>query len=190
MTSFQNVSDSEWLRLLLANDEKAILHFFYKKYWRTFEYHLYRIFSYRVDVQEFVHEFFLYLRENDWRRMCSFNPEVSCLNTWVSVVSLRFFLYFKKTKIDSNGLMTINGQWNENIMQYKQECREQVTMDVTKAIACLKNDTERDVARELLIEGLDIKEVAELHHLSVDYAYTVKSRAIARLRTILKDYRS
>ena len=73
-------------------------------------------------------------------------------------------------------------------MNYKQECHNQIRMDVAKAIESLKNDTERDVAKELLLDGADIKEVAASHQLSVDYAYTVKSRALSHLRKLLKDY--
>ena len=118
----------------------------------------------------------------------SFNPDKAQLNTWISVVSFRFFLNFKKSKIDSNGLVTIYEQWDDKIMNYKQECHSQVRMDVVKAIESLKNATERDVARELLLDGIDIQEVAASHQLSVDYTYTVKSRAMAHLRKLLKDY--
>jgi len=182
------MSDIQLVAMLLANDEKALLYFFYEKFYSMFEYHVYRIFSYEVDVQELVHEFFLYLRQDDWRRLRSFNPEKAQLNTWVSVVSFRFFLNFKKTKIDSNGLISIYEQWDDKIMNYKQECHNQIRMDVVKAIENLKNATERDVARELLLDGVDIQEVATSHQLSVDYAYTVKSRAMAHLRNLLKDY--
>ena len=41
-------------------------------------------------------------------------------------------------------------------------------MDVTKAIDELKNDTEREVARKLLLDGMEIQEVANQHDLSVD----------------------
>lgn len=184
----KNISDTLLVEMLLANDEKAILHFFYEKFYSTFEYHVYRIFSYEVDVQELVHEFFLHLRENGWRRLRSYNPDKAQLNTWVSIVSYRFFLNFKKSKIDSNGLISIYEQWDDKIMNYKQDCHNQIRMDVAKAIESLKNTTERDVARELLLDGVDIKEVASSHQLSVDYAYTVKSRAMAHLRKLLKDY--
>lgn len=182
------MSDIQLVAMLMANDEKALLYFFYEKFYSMFEYHVYRIFSYEVDVQELVHEFFLYLRQDDWRRLRSFNPEKAQLNTWVSVVSFRFFLNFKKTKIDSNGLISIYEQWDDKIMNYKQDCHNQIRMDVAKAIENLKNATERDVARELLLDGVDIQEVAASHQLSVDYTYTVKSRAMAHLRTMLKDY--
>lgn len=190
MTTLKELSDSELVRQLLANEEKTILYFFYEKYYSVFEYHVYRIFPYEVDVQGLVHEFFLHLRDDDWRRLRSFNPDVAQLNTWVSVISFRFFLQFKKSKIDSNGVISIYEQWDDKILQYKQECQEQVMMDVNNAIESLKNETERHVAREILLDGIDIQEVAEKHQLSVDYTYTVKSRAIARLRKILKDYRS
>lgn len=190
MSPLKTLSDSELVAKLLANDEKAVLYFFYEKFYSTFEYHVYRIFPYEVDVQGLVHEFFLYLRENDWHRLRSYDPSKAQLNTWVSVVSFRFFVNYKKSKIDSNGLITMCEQWDDKIMNYRQECHNQIQMDVAKAIGSLKNTTERDVARELLLDGVDIQEVAASHQLSVDYAYTVKSRALAHLRNILKDYRS
>jgi DNA-directed RNA polymerase specialized sigma24 family protein len=188
MSPLKTLSDSELVARLLANDEKSVLYFFYEKFYSTFEYHVYRIFLYEVDTQELVHEFFLHLCENDWRRLRSYNPDKAQLNTWVSVVSFRFFLNYKKSKIDSNGLVTIYEQWDDKIMNYKQECHSQVRMDVAKAIECLRSTTEQEVAKELLLDGADIKEVAASHKLSVDYAYTVKSRAMAHLRKLLKDY--
>ena len=190
MKENEHISDTALVAKLLANDEKALLFFFYEKFYSMFEYHVYKIFPYEQDVQELVHEFFLYLRQDDWRRLRSFNPEKAQLNTWVSVVSFRFFLNFKKSKIDSNGLVTICEQWDDKILQFKNASEEQVRMDVRKAIDCLKNETEREVARKLLLEEADVQEVAKEHNLSVDYTYTVKSRAISHLRKILKDYRS
>ena len=190
MNKNEHIPDTELVERVLANDERAILYFFYKKFYSVFEYHVYKIFPYEQSVQELVHEFFLHMAEHDWQRLRSFNPEKAQLNTWVSVVSFRFFLNYKKSKIDSNGLVTICEQWDDKILKYKQEAQEQVKMDVTKAIDELKNDTEREVARQLLLDGMEIQEVAEQHNLSVDYAYTVKSRALARLRKSLKAYRS
>lgn len=190
MHSLKHISDSQLVEMLLNNEEKAVLYFFYEKYYSVFEYHVYMIFPYEQSVQELVHEFFLYLQQDDWRRLRSFNPKKAQLNTWVSVVSFRFFRNYKKTKIDSNGLITIYEQWDNNILQYKQSCEEQIRMDVRKAIDSLKNDNEREVARKLLLEDADVQELAKECNLSVDYIYTVKSRAVAKLRKILKDYRS
>ena len=190
MATLQHISDTELVERVLANDEKAVIYLFYEKFYSIFEYHVYKIWPSEVSVQGLVHEFFLHLAENNWRRLRSFNPEKAQLNTWMSVVSFRFFLNYKKSKIDSNGLVTICEQWDEKILKYKQEAQEQVRMDVTKAIDELKNGTEREVARKLLLDGMELQEVAAQHGLSVDYAYTVKSRALARLRKTLKAYKS
>lgn len=190
MHSLKHISDSQLVEMLLNNEEKAVLYFFYEKYYSVFEYHVYKIFPYKQSVQELVHEFFLYLRHDDWRRLRSFNSEKSQLNTWVSVVSFRFFMNYKKYKIDSNGLITIYEKWDDNIQQYKTACEDQVRMDVWKAIESLKNDIERKVAQKLLLEDKEVTDVAEECNISIDYTYTVKSRAIAKLRNILKDYRS
>ncbi len=190
MALYKELSDSELVRRLLANEEQAILYFFYEKYYSVFEYHIYKIFPYEVSVQGLVHDFFLHLCENEWRRLRSFDPAKAQLNTWVSVVSFRFFLNYKKSKIDSNGLITIYETWDDKVIQYRQECHDQTEMDVRKAIDTLKNETEREVARQLLLEEADVQEVAAAHSLSVDYTYTVKSRAIAKLRKLLKDYKS
>lgn len=188
MSSLKSLSDSELVGRLLSKNEDAILYFFYEKFYSTFEHNIFKIFPYEVDVQGLVHEFFLYLFDKEWRHLRSYDPSKAQLKTWVTVVSFRFFLNYKKSKIDSNGLISIYEQWDDKIMNYKQECHNQIRMDVTKAIESLKNDTERDVAKELLLDGADIKEVAASHQLSVDYAYTVKSRALSHLRKLLKDY--
>lgn len=54
-------TDTELVRSVTNNDEKSVLYFFYEKYWPVFEYHIYKIFPYQVDIQALVHEFFLYL---------------------------------------------------------------------------------------------------------------------------------
>lgn len=190
MEALQQLSDSELVEQLLENRENVILYFFYEKYYSIFEYHVYRIFSYEVRVQELVHEFFLYLYENNWKHLRSYNNNLSKLNTWISVVSFRFFLNYKKTKIDYNNIISIYEQWDDQIMQYKQECQEQIKMDVTQAINSLKNKMEQKVVSRLLLDGAEIQEVAVECNLSVDYVYTVKSRAVAHLREILKAYKS
>lgn len=183
-------SDQELVDALLRNDEQAIVYFFYTKYYATFEYHIFKIFKYEVDVQALVHEILLYLCANNWKHLRTFNPENSKLTTWVSVISFRFFMNFKKSKIDSYGLISIQEEWDDRILLSQQSNQEHVRMDVNKAIGSLKNEKEQLVARRLLLEGAEIQDVAAENGMTVDYAYTVKSRAIGHLRNLLKSYRS
>lgn len=190
MKDLKNISDTQLVELLLNRNEDAILYFFYQKYYSVFERQVYRIFHYKVDVQELVHELFVYLFKNDCKHLRSYNSSKSKLNTWLSTVSYYFFLDYKKRKIDYNGRISIYEQWDDRIMQYKQDAHSQLKMDVIKAINGLKNKTTREVARRLLIDEDDPKDIAAELGLTVDYVYTLKSRALERLRKILKDYRS
>lgn len=182
-------TDTELVRSVTDNDEQSVLYFFYEKYWPVFEYHIYKIFPYQVDIQALVHEFFLYLQNNNWKMLRSYDSEKSKLNTWVSVVSYRFFVNYKKTRIDSNGRVSICDEWDSRIVNYKHEIDDHIKMDIHKAIANLKNDSERILVEKHLLQGVEIKDVADELNISVDYAYTVKSRALAHLRDSLKDYR-
>lgn len=183
-------TDNELLEAMFLNDSQAILYFFYTRYYATFEYHLHKLFFYKIDVQAYVHEFFLYLCANNWKHLRTFNPENASLNTWVSIVSYRFFMNYKKSKIDSNDHVAIYGEWDENILQSQASKQEQIKMDVNTAIKCLPNEKEQCIARQLLLEECDIKDVAAENGMSIDYVYTVKSRAIKHLRNTLKSYRS
>ncbi len=189
---FERMSNSQLVECLFENDEKAILYFFYKKYYSVFEKQIYRIFDYKVDVQELVDEFFLYLLKNDWKHLRTYDSQKGALNKWVSRVAYLFFVNYKKTQMDNNGNVSIDDheRWNDRIMQYRQDSQSSLKMDVIKAINHLKNKDQREVARRLLIEEHDIKDIASDYGWTVDYAYVVKNRALKQLRDFLRDYKS
>lgn len=187
--ALRSLTDEELVKSVVSNDENSLLYFFYEKYYSIFEYHIYKIFPYQVDVQALVHEFFLYMYNNNWKMLRTYDSVKAQLNTWVSVVSYRFFMNYKKSKIDSNGRVSICDEWDNKIINYKVEIDNHIKMDIQKAIEALKNDNERILIEKHLLQGADIKDVADELDISVDYAYTVKSRALAHLRDSLKDYR-
>lgn len=183
----QLFSDKELVKFVLENDTKVILYFFYRKFLPTFQYHVYKIFPYQVEIQDLIHEFFLYLHEDDWRRLRTFNFS-SSLSTWISTVSFRFFLQYKKSVIDSNGLISLNECWDSFAETYIQHADNEIKMDIMKAIEQIKNERDRSIAFMLLIEGSDFEDVAKKYSISVDYVYTIKNRIIKSLRNTLKDY--
>lgn len=102
------MSDAELIEQIYGGNEAAIVYLFYKKYSSTFQYHIYHIFPNKVDVAELVDEFFLYLYQDNWRRLRTYDPAKSALSTWISKVSYRFFKQYKLSKIDSNGIVAIS----------------------------------------------------------------------------------
>ena len=186
--SYSNWSDKKLVASVLAGDQKAIVYFFYSKFSATFQYHIYKLLGYSVDVTALVDEFFLYLYENDWRRLRAYDNELASLNTWISTVSFRFFRDYKRSKIDMNGAITINDQWETMRKDWVQRCDAGIMMDIQAAIDSIKYERDRMIARRLLLEDREYGDVAEEFGLTVDYVYTVKNRIVKQLKKSLKDY--
>jgi len=186
--SFSTWSDADLLSAVLRNDQKAIVYFFYTKYAATFQYHIYKLLGYSANVNDLVDEFFLYLFEDDWKRLRTFDPSKASLNTWISTVSYRFFRDYKRSKIDLNGVVTINDQWETMRRDWVQRCDTSLRMDIISAIDGIKRERDRAIARRLLLEDCEYCNVAEEFGLTVDYVYTIKNRVLKQLKKSLKDY--
>lgn len=181
-------SDRELVNAVTGGNQEAIVYMFYTKYSATFQYHIYRLFNNKVDVSDLVDEFFLFLLEDNWKRLRSFDPSKASLNTWISTVSFRFFRDYKRSKIDLNGLITISDRWETFRGDWMESMDAGITMDVKSAIGEIMSDRDRKVAERLFIEDKEYEAVAEEFGLSVDYVYTVKNRIVKQLRDSLKAY--
>ena len=185
----ERMSDRELVSAVCSNDQRAIVHMFYKKFISTFQYHVYKLFPYKEDVRDLIDEFFLYLYENDWRRLRTFDSSKASLATWMSVTSFRFFKNYKHSKIDSNGLISISDKWETFVGDWVQSNDIGLMMDINEAIGAIANERDREIARLLFIEDKEFQVVADRFELSVDYVYTVKNRLVRQLKTKLNSYR-
>lgn len=178
-------SDDKLVSALIDGNQNAIVYFFYEKFSSTFQYHIYRIFPYKVDVAELVDEFFLYMYEDNWRRLRTYSGSVK-LSTWISVVSFRFFRNYKETKIDFNGLITISDQWEAFRGDWCQSIDMESVIDINDSIERISNARDRMIAKRIFIEDKPFEKVAEEFGMTVDYVYTVKNRILKSLRKSLK----
>ena len=181
----KQLTDRQLLEKVFANDERAIVYCFYQKFLPTFEYHIFRLFPQGADVEEMVNELFLYLQEDDWHRMRTFNGTAS-LSTWISLISYRFFKQFKFSKIDSRGLVTINDKWETKDWVTGKD--PGATVDLERAFQSIANERDQQIAKALLLEDVEPGEIAKKYGLTVDYVYTIKNRTIKTLRQVLKSY--
>lgn len=184
----KKLTDRELINAVCANNEKAIVYFFYEKFAAVFQYHIFKLFKYRTDVQDLIDEFFLYLYEDDWHKLRTFNGSKASLSTWISVVSFRFFQNYKLSKIDSRGLIAINDKWESFVGDWVESQDAGLEMDINNAIASITNERDREIAQQIFIEDRDFQEIAKEFDLSIDYVYTVKNRLIKLLRTKLCSY--
>ena len=185
---FSTWSDRDLVSAVTSNNQNAIVYLFYTKYSSTFQYHIYKLFNGKVEVSDLVDEFFMFLLEDDWRRLRSFDPDKASLSTWISTVSFRFFRVYKRSKIDMNGLITISDQWETFRGDWMESVEAGLKMDINQAIDGIKSDRDREIARRLFIDDKEYEVVAEEFGLTVDYVYTIKNRIVKQLRTSLKGY--
>lgn len=185
MTSW---SDERLVKAVLSGDQDAIVYMFYTKFSATFQYHIYKLFDYKVEVSDLVDEFFLFMYEDNWRRLRSFDSSLSSLSTWISTVSYRFFRDYKRSKIDLNGAITISDKWEKFRGDWVQSIDAGIMMDIETAIGAIKSERDKEIAKQLFIEDREYEAIAEEFGLTCDYVYTVKNRIIKQLKTTLKGY--
>lgn len=186
--SLSSWSDEKLIRAVYSGDQDAIVYMFYTKFSSTFQYHIYKLFDYRVDVADLVDEFFLFMYEDDWKRLRSFDSNKSSLSTWISTVSYRFFRDYKRSKIDLNGLITISDKWETFRGDWVQSVDAGIMLDIDTAIDQIKNERDKEIAKQIFVEDREYEAIAEEFGLTCDYVYTIKNRIIKQLKHTLKEY--
>lgn len=182
------MTDGELVQAVYDGNEDAIVYMFYQKYSSTFQYHIYNIFQFREDVSELVDELFLYLFQDNWRRLRTYDPSKASLSTWISMVSYRFFKNYQHSRIDYNGVISISDSWEKFRGDWAQSCDAGIGMDIQTAISEIKSDRDREIAELLIIQDRPYEEVAKRFEMSVDYVYTVKNRILKVLKKKLEAY--
>lgn len=182
------LSDRQLIDAVCSNDQQAIVHLFYKKCLPTFQYHICKLFPYKEEMRDLVDEFFLYLYEDDWRRLRTYDASRASLATWMSVTSFRFFKAYKHSRLDSNGLISISDKWESYVGDWIESCDAGLMMDINEAISSITNERDREIARLVFVEDKEFQVIADRFGLSVDYVYTVKNRLVKQLKVKLSSY--
>lgn len=101
---FDSLSDKELVELLLANDQEAIEYVFFYRCNGMFNHIVNNVYNSQGKKEELITELYLYLKEDDWARLRKFEFK-ACLNTWLTVVALRFF---KKNRVSQTKIIPID----------------------------------------------------------------------------------
>ena len=182
------MGDAELVSAVISGDKDAIVYMFYTKFSATFQYHIYKLLDYKIEVADLIDEFFLYLYEDEWKRLKVYDSVKSSLSTWISTVSYRFFRDYKRSKIDLNGLITISNKWETYRTDWVEEYDKSILVDIESAIQKLKSDRERKIAEMIFIKDCELEIVAAEFQISIDYVYTIKNRVSKQLKVSLEGY--
>lgn len=171
------MTDRQIIQALIARDELTTRQFFFKDCRPLFVSIIRHVFSYEVDYDEFVNEFYLHLMENDAYRLKQFQGRSSIFQ-WMKVVAIRYFVAKRDTMIDMTSKDNLT---NETDTAYDKSNVIAAKIDMHRLFMLMPNKRYVYVIQRLVLDDADPKEVAEELQVTVDNLYNIKKRAMAAL---------
>ncbi|MBQ4547642.1 MAG: sigma-70 family RNA polymerase sigma factor [Bacteroidales bacterium] len=176
------MTDQQIIEALIARNERVTQQFFFGNCRPLFLSIMRYVFSYEVDYDEFVNEFYLYLMENDAYRLKQFQGR-STIYQWMKIIAIRYFISKRDRMIDneSKDALLDSPVQNETIDEEKKMTEK---MDIEYLFSLMPNGRYVYVIRRLVLQEVEPKVVAEELRTNVDNLYNIKKRAIAALTEI------
>lgn len=180
------MTEQQIVEALIARDEQVTEQFFFGNCRPLFLSIIRNVFSYDVDYDEFVNEFYLYLMENNAYRLRQFQGS-STIYQWMKVVAIRYFIAKRNKMIEEES--------KEPLLDYvtrhesvDREPRIAAKIDIDTLLSQLANRRYAYLLRRLILDDAEPAVVAEEMEINVDNLYNIKRRAIAALTAVaLKD---
>lgn len=179
------LSDRQLVDLLLTNDEKVVEYVFFHRCDGMFAHIINDVFQSQVKKEELITDFYLFLSADNWRRLSQFEFR-SELNTWLTVVAIRYFNQ-KKDEIQTN-----LGNLEESLM--KEVCQipddfdiidELSRVELYEAINQLPKHRER-LALLGMLAGKKAETIAEELGITVMAVYNLTKKAKMALKKRMK----
>lgn len=176
------MTDQQIIDALIARDERVTQHFFFGNCRPLFLSIIRYVFSYEVDYDEFVNEFYLHLMENDAYRLRQFQGR-STIYQWMKVIAIRYFIAKRDSMIDNESKDALLGSVVQNAT-VNGEKKMTAKMDIEHLFSLMPNRRYVYVIRRLVLQEAEPKVVAQELRTNVDNLYNIKKRAIAALTEI------
>ena len=176
------MSDQQIIEALIARDEQVTWQFFFGNCRPLFLSIIRCVFSYEVDYDEVVNEFYLHLMENDAYRLRQFQGR-STIYQWMKVVAIRYFIAKRDSMIDNKSKETLLDSVVQN-ETVDSEKKMTAKMDIEHLLSLMPNRRHVYVIRRLVLQEAEPKVVAQELKTNVDNLYNIKKRAIASFTEI------
>ncbi len=178
----ESYTDEQLVAGLISGDRHIIEYFFYKKCSGLLAHILIRVFDGKADPHELLNELYIYLAEDDWRKLRQFDFR-SRLTTWLGVVAIRFFQKKRDELIENVASEALNDtNADTGYAPFDNWTRG---YDVHAAISKMSNERYRNVIQLMDIQGETPDRVAEQLGVSVANLYNIRHRAHAQLAEII-----
>lgn len=185
LQKMDRMSDHQLVDLLLANNEEAVEYVFFQRCESMFAHVINSVFQSQVKKEELITDFYLYLSDDDWRRLRQFEFR-SELNTWLTVVAIRFFRK-KKTSMETK-TKTLDAPINDEIHHIPDDydiLDEMSRVELYEAIDKLPKQRER-MALLGQLAGKSAETIAEEMDCSVAAVYNLTKKARMAVEKMMK----
>lgn len=176
------MNNLEIVEKLIARDGEVTQKFFFEECRPLFKSIINNVFSYEVDYDEFVSEFYIYLLENDARRLKQYEGR-SSIYQWIKIVAIRYFIAKRNRLIEDRSSEPLYRKPTADEICY-DEHRNDAVMDLERLFALMPNKRFVYAIRRLVLEDAEPADVAEELEVTVGNLYNIKKRAIAELTDI------
>lgn len=173
------MTDKQIIQALIARDERVTEQFFYVNCRPLFLSIIRNVFSYEVNYDEFVNEFYLYLMENNSYRLRQFEGR-SSVYQWLKIIAIRYFIAKRDRMIDKPSEESLIDEASKT-MSIDMEKQLAARVDIAHLLRLMPNRRYEYVIRRLVLQGAEPKAVAKELCTNVDNLYNIKKRAIASL---------
>jgi DNA-directed RNA polymerase specialized sigma24 family protein len=174
-------TDEQLVNGLLKNNARLIEYFFCEKCSKLFSYIVYSLYGGKASVNELVNEFYIYISEDEWRKVRQFDFR-SKLMTWIGVVAIRFFQKKREALIEN---FSSEPQIEKMTNNLSYQMVTDTSIDIHKAISMMPNPRYRMVVEKLDLEDCSPESIATAMSITVDNLYNIHRRALLQLKLIM-----
>lgn len=184
------LNESEIIDGLLARDDDVTREFFFgngaKSCKPLLKSIISYVFSYPVDYDEAVSEFYAYLMENDGYKLRQIQNR-NTLFGWIKVSATRYFIKMRDNLIENRTGEPLM-KCAESSISENDESRRDARRDMLAILFKMSNERYAYVLQMLIMNDMEPAELAKRMNITVANLYNIKKRAIAEFtRTALSD---
>lgn len=190
---YRSLSDAFLIERIIGGEEMAFAYILIEHCGPRFKFLVhkscYRELNFTLD--ELTNEVAILLKHNDFRDLCLFrglDGATPCsLKTYITVIANRFLSRKLRKFLQEKQSFGTQVPLCESIVRHRNDAHDSTRTDILDDFAHLLSTREIDVLRYYKLEKRSVEEVAELLNITVANVYSICSRAIGRLRDILRE---
>lgn len=184
----QDMTEEQIIEGLLARDERITYDFFFtfkEKSCRKLLISIINyVFSYPVEYDEVVSEFYSYIMEKDAYRLRQIQ-ERNTLFGWMKVSAIRFFIKKRDNLIENRSNEALIEKQSRNLYE-EENTKTSARTDMMRILFRMDNKRYAYVLQQLILNDMEPEKLAESMRITTANLYNIKKRAIAEFTKVAR----